>query len=87
MRAAETLPYEDCVVLHKALTSGGEAFAELGYTGGGSNHDAFGAVEALIAADSELSKALEANGADRHDTIAKAFESNPAAYDEYLRTR
>lgn len=87
MRAAEALPYEDCVVLHKALMSGGEAFAELGTQGGGSNHDAFGAVEALIDGDSELSKALNTAGADRNSVIAKAFEDDPSAYDQYIAGR
>lgn len=87
MRAAESLSHEDCVVLNKALTTSGEAFRELGTSGASANHDAFGAVEALIASDSELSKALEANGANRDDVIIKAFEANPDAYDEYLRDR
>lgn len=84
MRAAESLSFEDCKVLHKALVSGGEAFEELGVAGGGANHDAFGAVEALISGDTELSKALETAGTDRHSVIAKAFEQDPAAYDRYL---
>lgn len=87
MRAAEILPYEDCVILHKALSSSGEAFAELGVTGGGSNLDAFGVIEALTETDSELSKALSVKGADRHEAITKAFEDDPSAYDRYMSER
>lgn len=87
LRAAESLSHEDCTVLHKAFSSAGDAFAELGVRGGGSNSDAFGVIEALTETDSELSKALSVNGADRHDAIAKAFENDPAAYDRYLAER
>lgn len=87
MRAVEHLPEEDCIVLHKALTSAGAAFAELGTQGGGSNHDAFGVIEALTETDSELSKALSTQGSDRHEAIEKAFETDPAAYDRYMAER
>lgn len=80
MRAAEALPYEDCVVLHKAFNSAGEAFAELGYTGGAEGgNDPFAIVDQLIGAD--VSKA--ADGVTRDAAIAKAFADNPHAYDEY----
>lgn len=87
MHAAESLSYDDCVVLNKAFTSAGAAFAELGATGGAANHDAFGAVEALLSSDEELSKALTAHGANKHDVITKAFEDDPDAYDRYLAER
>ena len=80
MRAAEALPYEDCVVLHKAFNSAGEAFAELGFTGGAAaDNDPFAVVDRLIGAD--VSKA--ADGITRDAAIAKAFADNPHAYDEY----
>lgn len=80
MRAAETLPYEDCVVLHKAFNSAGEAFAELGFTGGADGgNDPFAIVDQLIGSD--VSKA--ADGVTRDAAIAKAFADNPHAYDEY----
>lgn len=79
MRAAEMLPYEDCVVLHKAFTSAGEAFVELGYTGGAEGgNDPFAIVDQLIGND--ISKA---EGVTRDAAIAKAFSDNPQAYDEY----
>lgn len=89
MRAAESLSHEDCVVLHKAFTGAGAAFAELGTTGTASNYDAFGVIEELLqpAEDSELSKALQANGSDQHEAIEKAFDADPAAYDRYLASR
>lgn len=89
MRAAETLSHDDCVVLNKALESAGAAFAELGTSGTGSNHDAFSVVEELLSPepDSELSKALSTRGSDSHELIEKAFEADPAAYDRYLAER
>lgn len=84
MRAAELLPEADCVVLHKAFSSMGEAFAEVGTSGAATHVDPFGVIEAITAPDSELSKAVAAKGTDRHELIEKAFEADPAAYDRYL---
>jgi len=82
MRAAESLPYEDCVVLHKALTSAGEVFKELGTAGGAENsYDPFGVVDDILAAD------VSKGDVSRDAAIAKAFANNPAAYDEYQRNR
>ena len=83
MRMAETMPYEDCAVIHKALTSAGEAFAELGFSGGAAGDtDPMGVVDAVYA---EIGKS--ADGLSREAAISKAFEQNPAAYDDYLASR
>jgi hypothetical protein len=86
-RCAENLSYEDCAVIHKALSSAGEMiYAEVGVQGSGSNNDIFNevdyfaeeAVSKAFGNDEEISKA---------EAIEKIFELNPAAYDEYLATR
>jgi hypothetical protein len=90
MRAAELLPYEDCVVLNKALTSSGAAFAELGASGSASNQDAFGVIEDLLVdgdGSEELAKAFSDKSVNKHEVIEKAFEADPAAYDRYLADR
>lgn len=83
MRMAETMPYEDCAVIHKALTSAGEAFAELGFSGGAAGDtDPMGVVDAVF---QEIGKS--ADGLTREAAVSKAFEMNPAAYDDYLASR
>lgn len=89
-RAAELLSNEDCVVLNKAFTSSGAAFAELGSTGAADMNDPFGVIEELLTDgddDHQLSKALKVKGSDRHELIEKAFEDDPDAYDRYLASR
>lgn len=84
MRMAETMSYEDCEVIHKALTSSGAAlFDEIGYVGGGDNADVLSQVDAAV--EAQLAKA-EA-GISKADAMVAFFESNPAAYDEYLADR
>lgn len=79
-RMAETMSYDDCAVIHKALTSAGAAlFDEIGQIGGGDNNDVMSQVYAH--AQEQLSKSAEGNDAD---TISKIFEMNPEAYDQYL---
>jgi len=81
MRMSESMSYEDCSVIHKALSSAGAAlFDEVGYIGGGDNPDIMQRVDAFLE-----------EGISKSDTnISKAaatedfFASNPAAYDEYL---
>ena len=84
MRMADTMSYEDCSVIHKSLTSAGAAlFDEVGFIGGGDNVDVMSQIDAFL--DENVSKA--------EATISKAaamenfFQTNPAAYDEYLSTR
>lgn len=81
-RAAEALDRADCEVLAKALDSAsaaGDLFEEIGKSGAGSNSDVFASVEAKIG--EQVSKA---DGVSKEELIFKAFEDNPAAYDEYL---
>lgn len=84
MRMADTMSYEDCAVIHKALTSAGEIFTELGVQGMGDNADPFEVAEAMITEDIQKSAG---DGASREQLVAKAFETNPRAYDEYLAQR
>lgn len=81
MRMAETMSYEDCEVIHKALTSSGAAlFDEIGYVGGGDNADVMSQVEAAL--DEAVSKSED--GISKADAMESFFLTNPAAYDEYL---
>jgi hypothetical protein len=84
MRMAETMSYDDCAVIAKALESASDdAFNEVGYAGGGSNNDVFMAAQAV--ADQIVGKS--ADGVSKAATIAQVFEENPNAYDEYLSSR
>lgn len=84
-RMAETMSYEDCSVIAKCLETAGEMlFVEKGFQGGGDNRDIYAEVEAQAvelfgkSADQKISKA---------DVINGVFDSNPAAYDEYLASK
>jgi hypothetical protein len=82
-RMAETMSFEDCSVIAKALETAGEIiFEEKGYTGGGDNSDVYSQVEA---------HAYEAFGkAENFDAVSAintVFDQNPDAYDEYLRSQ
>lgn len=82
MRMAETMSYEDCKVIHKALTSAGEMlFAEAGFTGQSDNDDPMTQVERIVSesvakSNGELSKAAAMEG---------FFAQNPGAYDDYVQ--
>jgi hypothetical protein len=81
MAIAEHLPFEVGEVIHKALSAAGNIFDEVGAAGGASNNDVLSAVDAYIEgniAKSDISKA---------EAVEAIFDANPAAYDEYLRTR
>lgn len=81
-RMAETMSYDDCAVIHKALTAAGEMlFEEAGYQGGGDNADIMDQVNAFATERVEVGKS--AGPAD----IAGVFDDSPAAYDEYLASR
>lgn len=87
MRMAETMSYDDCAVIHKALTASGEAlYAEVGYIGGGDNSDPMDMIEAQI--EGALSKS--AGGVDpiaKAAATAEFFATNPAAYDDYIASK
>lgn len=81
MMIAEHLPYEVGEVIHKALSAAGSIFDEVGISGGNSNNDVLSMVDAYIEENiskSDISKA---------EAVEAIFTANPAAYDEYLRTR
>lgn len=80
-RAAEVLPYEDCVILNKAFEIAGEAaataFDEIGKSAG-SNLDPFGVVSYVTEGKVDVSKAGD---------VEQYFLDNPEAYDEYEQAR
>ena len=89
-RCTESLSKEDCEVLAKCLDSASEAsydpYSEIGKSGGGDNSDILN--EVGVRADDLFSKAAEAGtGFTREQSVAKVFEMNPAAYDQYLAER
>jgi hypothetical protein len=85
MRMADTMSYDDCAVIHKALTTAGRTiFDEVGFIGGGDNVDVMSQVSAFL--DEQVSKA----DVSKSEAMEDFFRTNPAAYDEYLadqRTR
>ena len=82
MRMAETMSYDDCAVIHKALTvSGRTIFDEVGFIGGGDNLDVMSQVSAFL--DEDISKSADGN-ISKAERMSEFFTTNPAAYDEYL---
>jgi hypothetical protein len=87
MRMADSMSYDDCAVIHKALTSAGSAlFEEVGFIGGADNNDVMSQVDAFLSQD--VTKSAE--GIAKAAAVEDFFRTNPSAYDEYradLRTR
>lgn len=87
MRMAETMSYEDCSVVAKALDAASEAFeylqGEIGFDGGGSNNEVLGRVDAYL--DEQVSKASEP--VNKAAAMESFFDTNPDAYDEYVSSR
>jgi hypothetical protein len=87
MRMADTMSYEDCAVIHKALTSAGSAlYEEVGFIGGADNNDVMSQVDAFL--DADISKSADV--ISKSAAMTDFFANNPGAYDEYradLRTR
>lgn len=82
-RMAETMSFDDCKVIAKALETAGEIiFEETGYTGGGDNTDVYSQVEAH--AHEAFGKSEDFNAVSAINTV---FDQNPDAYDEYLRSQ
>jgi hypothetical protein len=80
-RMAETMSYDDCAVIAKALETAGEIiFEEQGYTGGGDNTDILSQVEAHA-----YDTFGKAENFDAISAVNTVFDQNPDAYDEYLR--
>lgn len=75
-RMAESMSYDDCAVIHKALETAGEIlFDEVGFQGGGDNGDIMSQVEMA---------AVEIGKSASPENVSKVFDDNPMAYDEYL---
>jgi hypothetical protein len=87
-RCAESLSKADCQVLAQCLEAASQPvefdpYAEIGKAGGGSNGNILDEVNA--AAEELFVKGVEAGtGFTREQSIAKVFDMNPAAYDQYL---
>lgn len=79
-RMAETMSYEDCSVIHKALTSAGSRlFDEVGFIGGADNNDIMSQVDAFL--EESVSKSESISKADK---VTEFFSTNPEAYDQYV---
>lgn len=84
MRMAETMSYDDCAVIHKALSAAGEAiYEEIGFIGGGDNVDVLTQVDAYL--DESIAKSAES--VSKAKAMEDFFATNPAAYDEYIASR
>jgi len=85
MRMAETMSYEDCSVIAKALDAASEAYdyisSEVGYEGGGSNNEVISAVDAIL--DESVSK----GDISKAQAMEEFFTATPEAYEEYLASR
>jgi hypothetical protein len=78
-RMAETMSYDDCAVIHKALSSAGTAlFDEVGFIGGADNNDVMSQVDAFL--EESVSKSESISKADK---VSEFFSTNPEAYDQY----
>lgn len=89
-RCTEALSQTDCQVLAQCLESAGEQsfdpYAEFGKSGGGDNADILTRVNAE--AENLFSKGVDAGTGFTHEqAVAKVWDMNPDAYDEYLRDR
>ena len=84
---AESLSYEDCETIGKALQFAAEAndalYTEVGSIGGGDNSDVLDMVNAHV--DGYVGKS--AGGVSREELITETFSQNPEAYDQYLAER
>ena len=81
MRMADSMAYDDCAVIHKALTTAGQIlFTELGYEGSGDNVDPFKQVEAYL----EEQSVSKSGDVSKAQSITDFYSDNPQAYDEYV---
>lgn len=81
MRMAESMSYEDCAVIHKALSAAGEMlFTEAGYDGIGAADDPIEQIQEYLAA--RVSK-----GGSREGAMTDFFDSNPEAYEALRAAR
>jgi len=86
MRMAETMNYDDCAVIDKALTASGEIFTELGFGGDGDNADPFDQIEEYVADQgSAIAKRDGRVSISKEQATRDFFDANPDAYNEYRR--
>lgn len=85
MRMAEGVPlsYDDCAVIHKALTAAGELiYEEAGYVGQGDNDDdPMSRVEAFV--EQGISKAAGQDAVSKAQGMSDYFTEHPEEYEAY----
>lgn len=82
-RMSETMSYEDCEVIHKALQGAGQTiFDEIGNIGGGDNADVMSQVSAFLASE-DVSKAAAEASISKAQQVDDYFSTHPDAYDTY----
>jgi hypothetical protein len=81
-RMAETMSYEDCSVIHKALTSAGSMiYDEVGVLGTGDNNDVMSQIDAFL--EQSVSKSEGSDSISKAAQVEQFFASNPDAYNQY----
>jgi hypothetical protein len=84
MRMAESMSYDDCAVIHKALAAAGEMlYTEAGFDSSGIPDDPISQIDAFL--DEQVSKSD--GGLSKAGAISAFFDSNPEAYDAYRTER
>lgn len=77
MRAAGVLSYDDCAVIHKALSAAGEMlYTEAGFDGSDGPEDPMDRIDAFLG--EQVSKS---DGRSHESLVTAFFDDNPAAYD------
>lgn len=86
MRMSESMSYDDCAVIDKALTASGEIFTELGLGGESDGNDPFAQIEEYVAdAADQVAKRDGLGPISKEQATVAFFENNPEAYNEYRR--
>jgi hypothetical protein len=76
MRAATALSYEDCAVIHKALSAAGEMlYEEAGFDGSGASEDPMDQIEDF------LGQHVSKSGESQELAMTAFFDNNPGVYD------
>lgn len=84
MRATEALSFDDCAVIHKALSAAGELlFTEAGIDTRAATDDPMAEIDAFL--EGEVAKS--GGGVSKAAATTAFFDSNPEAYDAYRADR
>jgi len=83
MRMAESMSYEDCAVIDKALTASGEIFTELGLGGESDTNDPFAQIEELASEEIGKRNGDSAARISKEQATVEFFDSDPEAYNRY----